>query len=86
MICCHLFERARRTLSIDWPNVTWAKHEGEARIFRRVDGSAGKGDYYVRCSSCDRKDPKQVDYVEEVFRHGKMHVADFLREAKPSCS
>lgn|ERR1700677_4405998 len=79
MLCSHVFERAKITLSIDWPNVTWKR---ETVRFVREDGTSGRGDYWVMCPQCIASDPKQVDFVEEVSQHGVLHVADFMRRPK----
>jgi hypothetical protein len=82
MICKHLFETARRTLAIDWPNVRWSKQN---RKFTREDGSTGMGDYYVRCRQCAATDMARVAFIEETFLHGKLHVADFLNGRGVPC-
>jgi hypothetical protein len=81
MICRHLFERAARgLLSLPWKSVVW---EGrfEHRLFYRDDGSEGHCNYFVQCGPCSQMKRTEVDYIEEFWQNGHLHVADFCKRA-----
>ena len=78
MICHHLFEDAREGKDISWAKVRWHGKHIPPKRFIRVDGTGGTYHYAVYCAAC-AKSP-EVDYIEEVWRNGQLHVADFMAE------
>jgi hypothetical protein len=37
--------------------------------------------FTVACRRCLNGDPREIDYVEQLWRDGALHVADFMRHA-----
>lgn len=79
MVCHHIFEDARRgKLSIDWHQVQVDSLE-LPKTFRREDGTTGHANYFIRCAACEKLPAREVDYIEEFWSDGRLHVADFCR-------
>lgn len=79
MICSHLYKRATLGHDISWKLVTVAGRFEPRRGFIREDGTDGASDFHVSCGRCAGR--RDADYVEELYRHGQFHVADFCRRA-----
>ena len=84
MVCRHVFESARRGKPPDLASLHWEKPETPKEFYRAVDGTAGRYNFLAKCDACVSADPHSVDYVEEIFLGGLLHVADFLGGTKPS--
>jgi hypothetical protein len=80
MICKHLYEAATRGEMIAWRAVAWEGPFDPPQGFTREDGSTGRAHYGVECSACF-KSSEPTDYIEEVYRNGQLHVADFQCKA-----
>ena len=37
------------------------------------------GDFTVKCAACYRIDEREVDYIEQHWQDGALHVADYLK-------
>lgn len=79
MICSHLYKRATLGHDILWKLVTVGGRFESRRGFTREDGTDGASDFHVSCGRCAGR--PDADYVEEFYRHGQLHVADFCRKA-----
>lgn len=79
MICKHLFADARNGHDIPWTRLAWQGRFDPPKDFGRDDGTQGTYAFSVRCGACSKSPADQVQYIEEFYRAGQLHVADFCR-------
>lgn len=80
MLCWHLFECAAKGHELSWKGLTWHGRFEPAHPFRRMDGTEGACSFVMRCGTCAKLPETSVNYVEEVWRRGQLHVADFVKK------
>ena len=82
MLCRHVYETACRGEQIDWESLTHrdlTTASAKDRETQREDGTKFECDHTFRCAECAGLTPHDVLYIEEVYRGGVLHVADFMR-------
>jgi hypothetical protein len=87
MLCHHLYEDATRgKLSLQWNTLQVEGRFNPPKAFNREDGTKSASHWTVACSECARLPANEIDYVEEIWRHGRLHVADhLLHNGHPGC-
>jgi hypothetical protein len=80
MVCRHIYEAATRGELLNWTRLKYKGRFEPPCRFNRNDGTSGQLDFAVACVPCSKLPSGEVDYIEERYRDGHLHVADFCME------
>ena len=77
MICKHLYESSSCRVAPIIPDPDQVRRFRPPVEFGREDGTAFKANWAFTCGECSAMDPGEIDFIETVMLHDRLHT-DFL--------